>query len=101
MIAAAAGALATATPAAAAAPANDARATAAPVGALPATVAGTLAGATREPGETHYGDGSVWYSFAPSADAAVAVETDFAPQRGHLARRLRPRTWRRPAAGRP
>ena len=77
VLAAAAGVLVSASTALAAPPSNDDRAAAAPIGAPPVTVAGTLAGATREPGENHYGDGSVWYSFSPSVSAAVAVENDF------------------------
>src|SRR5215212_5390810 len=77
------GALVQAAPAAAAPPANDARAAAQPVGALPATLRGTTVDATLEEDEPFSScsggaKGSGWYSFtaAESRDMLVALDAD-------------------------
>ena len=77
------GALVQAAPAAAAPPANDARAASQPVGALPATLRGTTVDATLEEDEPFSScsggaKGSVWYSFtaAESRDMLVALDAD-------------------------
>lgn len=60
-----------------AAPANDGRADAALIAALPATVAGTTVGATREPTDPSTscgcGGGSVWYRYVATTDGRVTV----------------------------
>ena len=56
-------ALATATPAWAAPPANDDFANATPLGNAPLTVSGSTEDATREQGEPPYGNQSVWYAW--------------------------------------
>ena len=62
-----------------AAPANDNFEQAVPLSPPPSSVTGTVAEATRQPGEPQHGDTpsphTVWYSFAPSANQRVALST--------------------------
>lgn len=63
----------------AAPPANDNFEQAVPLSPPPSSVTGTVAEATRQPGEPQHGGhptpNTVWYSFAPSANQRVAVST--------------------------
>jgi hypothetical protein len=71
-----------ASPAAAAAPANDARASATDIGALPVTINGTTVEATVEPDEPasqcNSTKNSVWYRFTPTASRSVLFALDAA-----------------------
>jgi hypothetical protein len=73
--------LAAASPAAAAPPANDSRAAAQPVGALPVTIQGSTAGSSLDSDEP-FGcaplKNSVWYSFTPTKDRSVLLALDAA-----------------------
>jgi hypothetical protein len=72
-----------ASPAAAAAPGNDARTAAQPIGALPATVRGTTVGATLETDEPSSNcgrklKGTVWYSFTATSSRSLLLALDAA-----------------------
>lgn len=71
-----------ASPAAAAAPANDARASATDIGALPVTINGTTVEATVEADEPASGcsstKSSVWYRFTPTKSRSVLFALDAA-----------------------
>src|SRR4051794_6645745 len=72
--------LAIAPAASAAPPANDARAAAQPLGALPASVRGTTVGATVEadepPSQCATTGASVWYSFTAAESRSVVLALD-------------------------